>query len=132
MVEATQAQEHSDEGERVEKNFTEDPAILDKFKAASLITDGTSFCLFIIDLFAEALKKAVALCVEGADIYTVCQTVDAYIEAEVNKTFQSKKAKKLERGIAFPCCISVNNIIGHYSPLKDESTALKAGDVAKM
>lgn len=81
---------------------------------------------------AEALKKAVALAVDGADIYTVCQTVDAYIETEVNKTFQSKKAKKLERGIAFPCCISVNNVMGHYSPLKDESTALKAGDVAKM
>jgi len=35
----------------------------------------------------EALKKAAGLCVEGADIYTVCQTVDAFIEAEVQKTF---------------------------------------------
>jgi hypothetical protein len=39
MVEATQAHEHSDE-ETGQKNFIEDPAILDKFKAASAITDG--------------------------------------------------------------------------------------------
>lgn len=56
MVEAT----HAEDGEPEEqKSFIEDPAILDKFKAASLITD-------------EALKKAVSLCVDGADIYTVC------------------------------------------------------------
>jgi hypothetical protein len=41
MVEATQAQGQSDDENTVQKNFTEDPAILDKFKAASLITDGT-------------------------------------------------------------------------------------------
>lgn len=38
----------------------------------------------------------------------------------------------MERGIAFPTCVSVNHIMGHYSPLVDESTTLKAGDVAKM
>ena len=82
--------------------------------------------------FTEALKKAVELAVVGADIYTVCKTVDKYIEAEVVKVFSSKKAKKMERGIAFPCCISVNHVMGHYSPLADESTQLKEGDVAKM
>jgi methionine aminopeptidase len=38
----------------------------------------------------------------------------------------------MERGIAFPTCVSVNQIMGHFSPLADESVALKAGDVAKM
>lgn len=54
------------------------------------------------------------------------------IEEEVKKTFASKKSKKLERGIAFPTCISVNHVMGHYSPLLDESTVLKEGDIAKM
>ena len=54
------------------------------------------------------------------------------IEEEVKKTFSSKKSKNLERGIAFPTCISVNNVMGHYSPLVDESTQLEEGDVAKM
>lgn len=38
----------------------------------------------------------------------------------------------MERGIAFPACVSVNHIMGHFSPLADESVALKAGDVAKL
>lgn len=70
------------------------------------------------------LAKAKELAVPGADISTICSTVDAMIEEEVKKTFASKKSKNLERGIAFPTCISVNHIMGHYSPLVDESTQL--------
>lgn len=54
------------------------------------------------------------------------------MEEELRKVFNNKKAKKLERGIAFPTCISVNNIFGHYSPMSDESTKLEDGDVAKI
>ena len=72
------------------------------------------------------------LAIPGADIATICNTIDAMIEEEVKKTFASKKSKHLERGIAFPTCISVNNVMGHYSPLLDESTVLAEGDVAKM
>jgi len=78
-------------------------------------------CRFSHPTFIEALKKAISLSIVGADIYTVAQTVDALIEDEVKKVFNSKKTKKLERGIAFPTCISVNNVVGHYSPLADES-----------
>lgn len=54
------------------------------------------------------------------------------MEEEVKKVFASKKSKGLERGIAFPTCISVNHIMGHYSPLEDESAQLAEGDMAKM
>lgn len=54
------------------------------------------------------------------------------IETDVKATFNNKKAKKMERGIAFPCCISVNNVMGHYSPLADESASLAEGDVCKI
>ena len=79
-----------------------------------------------------ALAKAVELCIVGADIYTVCQAVDEMIETDIKKTFASKKSKNLERGIAFPTCISVNHVMGHYSPLGGESTQLVEGDIAKM
>jgi methionine aminopeptidase len=46
------------------------------------------------------------------------------MEEELRKVFNNKKSKKLERGIAFPTCVSVNNIMGHYSPMRDESTVL--------
>ena len=45
-------------------------------------------------------------------------------EEELKKVFSNKKSKKMERGIAFPCCISVNQVCGHYSPMSDESSAL--------
>ena len=83
-------------------------------------------------LLLACLAKARELCVPGADIATICTTIDAMIEEEVKKTFASKKSKNMERGIAFPTCISVNHIMGHYSPLVDESTLLKDGDIAKM
>ncbi len=50
----------------------------------------------------------------------------------MRKVFNNKKSKKLERGIAFPTCISMNNICGHYSPLVDETQEMKEGDVAKI
>ena len=72
------------------------------------------------------------MCKVGADIHSVCQEGDKFMEEEVRKVFNNKKSKKLERGIAFPTCISVNNVIRHFSPLVDESCALAEGDVAKI
>lgn len=54
------------------------------------------------------------------------------MEEELRKVFNNKKSKKLERGISFPTCISVNHVMGHYSPMKDESTVLAEGDIAKI
>jgi curved DNA binding protein len=54
------------------------------------------------------------------------------MDEEVKKVFSNKKSKKLERGVAFPCCVSVNNLCGHFSPMPDETQALAAGDVAKI
>jgi methionine aminopeptidase len=54
----------------------------------------------------------------------VCQEGDLFIEEELKKIFNNKKSKKLERGIAFPTCVSVNSICGHFSPMADESQLL--------
>lgn len=40
--------------------------------------------------------------------------------------------KKIERGVAFPTCISVNNIVGHFSPLGSDESVLEENDVVKM
>lgn len=102
-----------------EQNFLEQPAILDKHKAAA-------------DICNAALELAITKCVDGADISAVCSEVDAFIGEELLKVFSNKKSKKLERGIAFPTCISVNHIVGHYSPCTDDSTKLKTEDVCKV
>ena len=119
MVESKKEEHHSSEEEFKDENFIEKPAILDKYKAASLITNA-------------ALLKVISLCTVGADIFTVCQEGDKFMEEELKKVFNNKKSKKLERGLAFPTCISVNNIFGHYSPMGDESSKLQEGDIAKI
>jgi len=40
--------------------------------------------------------------------------------------------KKIEKGIAFPTCVSVNEVCGHFSPLKSEPVNLKDGDLVKI
>jgi len=54
------------------------------------------------------------------------------MEEELTKVFSGKKSKKLERGIAFPCCISVNEVCGHFSPLQEDTRTLKTEDLVKI
>jgi methionine aminopeptidase len=43
------------------------------------------------------------------------------------------KTKKIHKGLAFPTCISLNDIVCHFSPLEaSESMVLAAGDVVKV
>ena len=62
----------------------------------------------------------------------MCGTIDAFIDEELLKVFSNKKSKKLERGIAFPCCLSVNEIAGHFSPCAEDSVKLATGDLVKI
>lgn len=40
--------------------------------------------------------------------------------------------KKIEKGIAFPTSVSVNNAVCHFSPLASDETLLEDGDIVKM
>lgn len=86
----------------------------------------------ILSLSIAAIEKAIELCVADADVSTVCATIDDFINEELTKVFSNKKSKKLERGISFPCCLSVNEIAGHYSPCADDSIKLSNEDLVKI
>lgn len=61
----------------------------------------------------------------------VCEEGDNMLTAETSKI--CKKQKDMKKGIAFPTCVSVNNCICHYSPVKSEpGYAFKEGDVVKI
>lgn len=45
---------------------------------------------------------------------------------------KSFKGKQIEKGVAFPTCVSPNSIVGHFSPLADNATTIKNGDLVKM
>lgn len=94
------------------------PGVLEKYMSAGRITKA---------VLAEVIEK----CVEGANIVDICEFGDNKIEELAWTVY--KKDKKMERGVAFPTCISVNEVCGHFSPLKSEDPiTLNAGDVVKM
>lgn len=68
---------------------------------------------------------------DGADISEICAFGDSLIDKEL-AALPGKKTKKLEKGIAIPTCISVDNICGNYSPFADESTSLADGQIVKV
>jgi len=81
----------------------------------------------------KALQLVIDACVEGADVAEVCEKGDTYMDTECGKLYNNKKAKKkVEKGVAYPTCISMNDIIGHFSPLKGESKKLANGDICKI
>ena len=81
------------------------------------------------NLYIAVLEKVIEKCQTGANIVDICRFGDNLIESEVAKVYAKGK---FEKGIAFPVCISVNEICGHVSPLASEPRELAAGDVAKM
>ena len=75
------------------------------------------------------LKTLLASCVAGTDVITLCEEGDRLLTEETGKIFKRESKK----GIAFPTCVSVNNCICHFSPIKsDPPVLLKDGDVVKI
>ncbi|EIE26136.1 proliferation-associated protein 1 [Coccomyxa subellipsoidea C-169] len=90
--------------------------VVTKYKAAADITNNA---------LAAVIKAAKA----GAKLVDLCSLGDKSIEDASAKVF---KGKTIEKGIAFPTCTSVNNVIGHVSPLAEDTVELKEGDVVKI
>jgi len=69
---------------------------------------------------------------ENRDVADLCAKSDAFIKSQTDALF---KKGDVPRGIAFPTCISKNEIAGHFAPLKDsnvEIPPLKDGDIIKV
>jgi curved DNA binding protein len=105
-----------DEEEVQQEETLATPGVLDKYQTAGKICNAV-------------LEKVIQKCVAGANVVDICEFGDKEIESEVAKVYNKKK---LEKGIAFPTCLGVNEICGHFSPLKSEPTNLKDGDLVKI
>jgi len=92
--------------------------VVTKYKMASEITN-------------RILKEVMDKCVPNASAVEVCQFGDHRLLEETGKVF--KKEKNLKKGISFPTCVSANNCICHFSPLKsDPDYIIKDGDLVKI
>ncbi|KAK1351593.1 ERBB-3 BINDING PROTEIN 1 [Heracleum sosnowskyi] len=86
-------------------------------------------------LAAETVNKALQLvlseCRPNTKIVDICEKGDSYITTQTSNMYKNVK-KKVEKGIAFPTCLSVNNTVCHFSPLASDETVLEEGDVIKI
>eukprot|EP00216_Chloropicon_sp_CCMP2111_P003260 CAMPEP_0198243454 /NCGR_PEP_ID=MMETSP1446-20131203/27880_1 /TAXON_ID=1461542 ORGANISM="Unidentified sp, Strain CCMP2111" /NCGR_SAMPLE_ID=MMETSP1446 /ASSEMBLY_ACC=CAM_ASM_001112 /LENGTH=387 /DNA_ID=CAMNT_0043927271 /DNA_START=41 /DNA_END=1204 /DNA_ORIENTATION=- len=94
--------------------------VVTKYKAAAEITNG-------------ALALVISECKPGASVVDLCSMGDAHLEKEIEKVFNKPtKEGAIEKGIAFPTCISINNVCGHFSPMETDETVVREGDVVKI
>ncbi len=84
------------------------------------------------EIVNKALKLVVSKAVAGEKVLSLCDLGDSYIEEETGKIF--KKNKEMKKGVAFPCCVSVNSCVCHFSPLRSDPDVviLQDGDVVKI
>lgn len=77
----------------------------------------------------EVLAKLIKKVSVGSKIIDLCAFGDMNLLEELNKFYNKKPVFK---GIAFPTCISVNHVCGYNSPLPEDSTTIKEGDLVKI
>jgi len=86
------------------------------------------------DIANDVLAKLIESIKPGVKAVELCAQGDALVEEATAKVYNVKKGgKKVDKGSAFPTCVSVNNCCGHYSPLTSEDdVGLVEGDVVKI
>ncbi|CAA7398205.1 unnamed protein product [Spirodela intermedia] len=99
------------------------PDVVTKYKSAAEIVN-------------KALQLVISECKPKAKIVDLCEKGDSFIREQAGNMYKNVKEKnvkkKIERGVAFPTCISVNNTVCHFSPLGSDESVLEENDVVKI
>ncbi|XP_022747570.1 ERBB-3 BINDING PROTEIN 1-like isoform X2 [Durio zibethinus] len=106
-----------DEREEKELDLTS-PEVVTKYKSAAEIVN-------------KALQLVVKECKPKAKIVDICEKGDVFIREQTSNMYKNVK-RKIERGVAFPTCLSVNNTVCHFSPLASDTSELEEGDMVKI
>lgn len=113
--------EKKEEGEEEEITDLSNSDVCTKYQEASKIVN-------------LALQGLIGQCVPGARVIDLCKFGTAIIETSASKLYTKKvNGVAVERGVAFPVCVSVNDVICNNSPLSSEELEpLQAGDIVKL
>jgi curved DNA binding protein len=84
------------------------------------------------EIAQSALEGVISQIAPGKNVLELCAFGDAIVTARAAAIYRTGKSKKVEKGIAFPTCISVNEVVCHFSPLPNESMTIQAGDWVKI
>lgn len=82
--------------------------------------------VFQILFFSFPIYKA---SVAGAAIHQICSVGDDVVSEELAKVYNRGQ---VEKGPAFPTCVSPNNIVAYNSPGAENATTAAKGDLLKM
>ena len=77
---------------------------------------------------AKVLDTLVNMSKPGVKVVDMCAQGDKMIIDEVSKVLKKIPYK----GIAFPTCVSINEMAGFNSPMPDDKTVIKDGDLVKI
>ena len=77
----------------------------------------------------NTLQKLIELCTAGTSISDICTRGDKLIEEGLTQVYANAA---VEKGIAVPTSVSVNNVCGYFSPLPEESGVLNHHDLVKI
>jgi len=91
------------------------PDVVTKYKTAAEIAN-------------RVLSSVVAECLPGKLVVDLCFLGDKLITEAVASVYKGK----IEKGIAFPTCVSLNHCLGHYSPLNGDTLTIVDGDLVKV
>lgn len=81
----------------------------------------------------DALKHVISKCKAEAKLLDLCREGDNYIEEHCKQIYTKKvDGEPIQRGIAYPTCISVNDCIRNDCPLEDDTRTLKDGDIVRI
>ena len=108
------------DGEKAEEPTTiADAGVLNKYKEAAKIA-------------SDALTAVVKAAANGVAVLDLAKLGDELILERTSKVHTSKKG--LSKGVAFPTCISVNNVVGHFAPMEkdQDQPMLQTGDIVKI
>ncbi|KAI8606547.1 peptidase M24, structural domain-containing protein, partial [Dissophora ornata] len=99
-------------------NNLSDPTVIAKYRLAADIAQGT-------------LVSVVARVTDGVRVSELCTFGDEVILSYTSKVYNKNN---VEKGIAFPTMISVNDCVEYYSPTGEanDDTILRNGDVVKI
>eukprot|EP01018_Ginkgo_biloba_P000797 Gb_24072 [translate_table: standard] len=94
------------------------PDVVTKYKVAAEIVN-------------KALQIVLSECKPKARVVNLCEKGDSYIREQTGNVYKNAK-KKIEKGVAFPTCVSVNSTVCHFSPLASDETVLEENDIVKI
>jgi hypothetical protein len=92
-----------------------------------------SFCL----LQSEALTRVVRHCTVGATVLEIAELGDHTVTEMASRIYNQEDdddddEEPMQKGIAFPTSVAINECVGNFSPEATETRKLVKGDVVKM